>query len=100
VASGVSGDPDSLLQSSSCSFRVSFCFLGVDLCLYYSFDRLLVKQQQNGSSRRVLLLYLRLAVSDFDVKAAGVPSDDLLGGVPVDRTFAPDDAYTSLPGSA
>jgi hypothetical protein len=53
----------------------------------------------------VRLLYLRLAVSDFDVKVvrfAGIAevvlSDDLLG-VPVDRTFAPNDAYTSLSGS-
>jgi hypothetical protein len=83
VYGDVSGDPDYLLENNFCScfFRVSLCFLS-DICLYYYFDRLLVKEM--GLSR-VLLLLLYLALSDFDAKAvrfagiAGAPSDDLLG---------------------
>jgi hypothetical protein len=64
VYGGVSGEPDYLLENSFYSyfFRASFCFLS-NLCLCYSFDRLLVKQ--TGSWR--VLLYL--AASDFGVKA-------------------------------
>jgi hypothetical protein len=100
----VSGDPDYLLENSSCSysFRVSFYFLN-GLCLRYSFDHLLGKRK--GSSRVLLLLLLYLVVSDFGVKAVrfagtvGAPSDDLLG-VAVDWTFAPNDAYKSLSDSS